>query len=176
MPLLKNPLQHSCRYSLGTGRLLQSLPGASFAPDWTPLTYPLMERRECPAALSQKLCTSPGRWHLLLFPYPPALQAHHRRPSILSSMICLTEGIFSVTNHLLVFHVHSSQKDLHDLARHRGETDLPVVPWVFLSFSFWERGLCFCFFSQWELLCTTTNSIGHYASHKFISFHKFILS
>jgi len=47
------------------------------------------------------------------------------------------------TNHLIfIFHVpqYGLQVDLpHDLARHRGETDLVVAPWIFL-FSLLENG------------------------------------
>ena len=58
------------------------------------------------------------------------------------AQFALSEAMLAVTNVLLVFHVpqHSFQEDpLHDLARHRGETDWPVVPWVFF-FSLFKNG------------------------------------
>lgn len=34
------------------------------------------------------LCMYPGRWRQLLFPYPPTLEPHWKRPLNLSDMIC----------------------------------------------------------------------------------------
>ena len=81
----------------------------------------------------QMLCTSPGRLHLSL---PLSIN------TVCQARFALSEAMLAVTSHLLVLHVpeHSFQEDLlYDLARHRGETDWPVVPWVFL-FSLFKNG------------------------------------
>ena len=57
-------------------------------------------------------------------------QTYHRRPLNLSGTICSSEATLAVTSYLVIFHMpqHSFQEDLlHDLDRHRGETDWPVI-------------------------------------------------
>ena len=50
----------------------------------------------------------------------PIIEDHQ----ICQAQFALSEAMLAVTNHLLVFHVHSFQEEKpHDLARHRGETD-----------------------------------------------------
>ena len=71
---------------------------------------------------------------------------------ICQASFALSEATLAVTNHL-IFHVpwHSFQEDLlYDLARHRGETDGPVVPRVF-PFTVFKNGVMFLLSSHWEL-------------------------
>jgi len=61
----------------------------------------------------------------------PITEGHHTCQALLA----LGEAMLAVTNHLLIFHVplHSFQEYLlQDLAGHRGGTDWPVVPWVYV--------------------------------------------
>ena len=68
---------------------------------------------------------------LILWLCNPSVEGHH----IFQAQFALSEAMLAVINQLLIFHVlsHSFQEDLlHDLARHRDETDWPVVPQVLL--------------------------------------------
>jgi len=77
----------------------------------------------------------------------------YSNPIVEGHLICQapfvrSEAMLAVINHLLILHVpyHSFQEDmLHDLDRHRGETDWPVVPRVF-HFTVLKTGVMFPLF------------------------------
>lgn len=92
------------------------------------------------------LCTSPVRWHQLQFPLSTSsVTPSQKAIKFVLQFALVKEAMLSATNHLFAFHEpqHSFQEGLlHDLSRHRGETEWPVVPWIFL-FQFLEIEVMF---------------------------------